>query len=109
MKIIRTLMFLLIILVFLLVSCEESVKMEAGSITIEEPIVSLPTEKALVAATLQIDEYRIMMIPQWEEHSQNSYQIVGSTEGLNAKIDPGYITYDPNVKRYYSHDIPKRY
>ena len=105
MKIIRTLMFLLIILVFLLVSCEESVKMEAGSITIEEPIVSLPTEKALVAATLQIDEYRIMMIPQWEEHSQNSYQIVGSTEGLNAKIDPGYITYDPNVKRYYSQGV----
>ena len=105
MKIIRTLMFLLIILIFLLVSCEESVKMETGSITIEEPIVSLPTEKALVPATLQIDEYRIMMIPQWEEHSQNSYQIVGSTKGLNADVDPDYITYDPNVKRYYSQGV----
>lgn len=105
MKTIKTLMFLLIMLIFLLVSCEESVKMEAGSITIEEPIVSVPNEKALVTATLQIDEYRIMMIPQWEEHSQNSYQIVGSTEGLNAKIDPGYITYDPNVKRYYSQGV----
>ena len=105
MKIIRTLMFLLIMLIFLLVSCEESVKMEAGSITIEEPIVSLPTEKALVPATLQIDEYRIMMIPQWEEHSQNSYQIVGSTKGLNADVDPDYITYDPNVERYYSQGV----
>ena len=105
MKTIRALMFLLIMLIFLLVSCEESVKMEVGSITIEEPIVSLPTEKALVPATLQIDEYRIMMIPQWEEHSQNSYQIVGSTKGLNADVDPDYITYDPNVKRYYSQGV----
>ena len=105
MKTIRALMFLLIMLIFLLVSCEESVKMEVGSITIEEPIVSLPTEKALVPATLQIDEYRIMMIPQWEEHSQNSYQIVGSTKGLNADVDPDYIKYDPNVKRYYSQGV----
>ena len=105
MKTIRALMFLLIMLIFLLVSCEESVKMEVGSITIEEPIVSLPTEKALVPATLQIDEYRIMMIPQWEEHSQNSYQIVGSTKGLNADVDPDYITYDPNVERYYSQGV----
>ena len=105
MKTIRSLMFLLIMLIFLLVSCEESVKMEVGSITIEEPIVSLPTEKALVPATLQIDEYRIMMIPQWEEHSQNSYQIVGSTKGLNADVDPDYIKYDPNVKRYYSQGV----
>ena len=105
MKTIRALMFLLIMLIFLLVSCEESVKMEVGSITIEEPIVSLPTEKALVAATLQIDEYRIMMIPQWEEHSKNSYQIVGSTKGLNKEKDPDYITYDPNVKRYYSQGV----
>ena len=105
MKTIRSLMFLLIMLIFLLVSCEESVKMEVGSITIEEPIVSLPTEKALVPATLQIDEYRIMMIPQWEEHSQNSYQIVGSTKGLNADVDPDYITYDPNVERYYSQGV----
>lgn len=105
MKTIRALMFLLIMLIFLLVSCEESVKMEVGSITIEEPIVSLPTEKALVPATLQIDEYRIMMIPQWEEHSQNSYQIVGSTKGLNKEKDPDYITYDPNVKRYYSQGV----
>ncbi len=105
MKTIRSLMFLLIMLIFLLVSCEESVKMETGSITIEEPIVSLPTEKALVPATLQIDEYRIMMIPQWDEHSQNSYQIVGSTKGLNADVDPDYITYDPNVKRYYSQGV----
>ena len=72
MKTIRALMFLLIMLIFLLVSCEESVKMEVGSITIEEPIVSLPTEKALVAATLQTDEYRIMMIPQWEYRSVNA-------------------------------------
>ena len=105
MKTIRILVFMLIMLIFLLVSCEESVKMEVGSITIEEPIVSLPTEKALVPATLQIDEYRIMMIPQWEEHSQNSYQIVGSTKGLNADVDPDYITYDPNVKRYYSQGV----
>ena len=105
MKTIRALMFMLIMLIFLLVSCEESVKMEAGSITIEEPIVSLPTEKALVPATLQIDEYRIMMIPQWEEHSKNSYQIVGSTKGLNKEKDPDYITYDPNVKRYYSQGV----
>ena len=105
MKTIRSLMFLLIMLIFLLVSCEESVKMETGSITIEEPIVSLPTEKALVPATLQIDEYRIMMIPQWEEHSQNSYQIVGSTKGLNADVDPDYIKYDPNVERYYSQGV----
>ena len=105
MKTIRALMFLLIMLIFLLVSCEESVKMEAGSITIEEPIVSLPTEKALVPATLQIDEYRIMMIPQWDEHSQNSYQIVGSTKGLNADVDPDYIKYDPNVERYYSQGV----
>lgn len=105
MKTIRALMFLLIMLIFLLVSCEESVKMEAGSITIEEPIVSVPNEKALVAATLQIDEYRIMMIPQWEEHSKNSYQIVGSTKGLNKEKDPDYITYDPNVKRYYSQGV----
>ena len=105
MKTIRALMFLLIMLIFLLVSCEESVKMEVGSITIEEPIVSLPTEKALVPATLQIDEYRIMMIPQWEEHSKNSYQIVGSTKGLNKDKDPDYITYDPNVKRYYSQGV----
>lgn len=105
MKTIRSLMFLLIMFIFLLVSCEESVKMEAGSITIEEPIVSVPTEKALVAATLQIDEYRIMMIPQWEEHSKNSYQIVGSTKGLNKEKDPDYITYDPNVKRYYSQGV----
>ena len=105
MKTIRALMFLLIMLIFLLVSCEESVKMEVGSITIEEPIVSLPTEKALVPATLQIDEYRIMMIPQWEEHSQNSYQIVGSTKGLNADVDPDYIKYDPNVERYYSQGV----
>ena len=105
MKIIRTLMFLLIMLIFLLVSCEESVKMEAGSITIEEPIVSIPTEKALVAATLQIDEYRIMMIPQWDEHSQNSYQIVGSTEGLGDNQDPDYIEYDPTVKRFQSQGV----
>lgn len=105
MKKIRSLVFMLIMLIFLLVSCEESVKMEAGSITIEEPIVSLPTEKALVPATLQIEEYRIMMIPQWEEHSQNSYQIVGSTKGLNADVDPDYITYDPNVERYYSQGV----
>ena len=105
MKTIRALMFLLIMLIFLLVSCEESVKMEAGSITIEEPIVSVPNDKALVAATLQIDEYRIMMIPQWEEHSKNSYQIVGSTKGLNKDKDPDYITYDPNVKRYYSQGV----
>ena len=105
MKTIRALMFMLIMFIFLLVSCEESVKMEVGSITIEEPIVSLPTEKALVPATLQIDEYRIMMIPQWDEHSQNSYQIVGSTKGLNADVDPDYITYDPNVERYYSQGV----
>ena len=105
MKKIRSLVFMLIMLIFLLVSCEESVKMEVGSITIEEPIVSLPTEKALVPATLQIDEYRIMMIPQWEEHSQNSYQIVGSTKGLNADVDPDYIKYDPNVERYYSQGV----
>ena len=105
MKTIRALMFLLIMLIFLLVSCEESVKMEVGSITIEEPIVSLPTEKALVPATLQIDEYRIMMIPQWEEKDKNSYQIVGSTKGLNADVDPDYITYDPNVERYYSQGV----
>ena len=105
MKTIRALMFLLIMLIFLLVSCEESVKMEAGSITIEEPIVSVPTEKALVAATLQIDEYRIMMIPQWEEKDKNFYQIVGSTKGLNADVDPDYITYDPNVERYYSQGV----
>ena len=54
MKIVRTLMFLLIMIIFLLVSCEESVKMEAGSITLEEPIVSLPTEKTLFTATLKI-------------------------------------------------------
>ena len=66
MKTIRALMFMLIMLIFLLVSCEESVKMEAGSITIEEPIVSLPTEKALVTATLKIDKYMIMMITKWE-------------------------------------------
>ena len=45
------------------------------------------------------------MIPQWDEHSQNSYQIVGSTKGLNADVDPDYITYDPNVKRYYSQGV----
>ena len=61
MKTIRALMFLLIMLIFLFVSCEESVKMEAGSITIEEPIVSVPTEKALLTATLKIDKYMIMM------------------------------------------------
>ena len=106
MKKIRTLMFLLIMLIFLFVSCEESVKMEAGSITIEEPIVSVPTEKALVTATLKIDKYMIMMIPQWEGQFQGSYDIVGSTEGLNADTDyPGYIEYDPNVKRYYSQGV----
>ena len=105
MKIIRTLMFLLIMLIFLLVSCEESVKMEVGSITIEEPIVSLPTEKALVTATLKIDKYMIMMIPQWEGQFEGSFQPVGSTEGLGDNQDPDYIEYDPNVKRFYSQGV----
>ena len=106
MKTIRALMFMLIMLIFLLVSCEESVKMEAGSITIEEPIVSLPTEKALVTATLKIDKYMIMMIPQWEGQFEGSFQPVGSTEGLGEdKQDPDYIEYDPNVKRFYSQGV----
>lgn len=105
MKTIRSLVYLLIILIFLLVSCEESVKMEAGSITIEEPIVSLPTEKALVTATLKIDKYMIMMIPQWEGQFEGSFQPVGSTEGLGDDQDPDYIEYDPNVKRYYSQGV----
>ena len=105
MKIIKTLMFMLIMLIFLLVSCEESVKMEAGSITIEEPIVSLPTEKALVTATLKIDKYMIMMIPQWKGQFEGSFQPVGSTEGLGDNQDPDYIEYDPNVKRFYSQGV----
>lgn len=105
MKTIRALMFMLIMLIFLLVSCEESVKMEAGSITIEEPIVSLPTEKALVTATLKIDKYMIMMIPQWEGQFEGSFQPVGSTKGLGDNQDPDYIEYDPNVKRYYSQGV----
>ncbi|MDD7162359.1 MAG: hypothetical protein SPF69_07205 [Candidatus Ornithospirochaeta sp.] len=105
MKIIRTLMFLLIMLIFLLVSCEESVKMEVGSITIEEPIVSVPTDKALVTATLKIDKYMIMMTPQWEGQFEGSFQPVGSTEGLGDDQDPDYIEYDPNVKRYYSQGV----
>ena len=105
MKIVRTLMFLLIMIIFLLVSCDESVKMEAGSITIEEPIVSLPTEKALVTATLKIDKYMIMMIPQWKGQFEGSFQPVGSTEGLGDDQNPDYIEYDPNVKRYYSQGV----
>lgn len=105
MKIVRTLMFLLIMIIFLLVSCDESVNMEAGSITIEEPIVSLPTEKALVTATLKIDKYMIMMIPQWEGQFEGSFQPVGSTEGLGDDQDPDYIEYDPNVKKYYSQGV----
>ena len=109
---IRKVVFVLLVILIsfcFVISCDNTSNYNNGSeVTIIEPSFDTATgeEKELVSATIQIDTYKIKMIPQWNM-ADTGVPIYGSTKG---KGDDDYITIsssDINNIGYYTQGIWK--
>lgn len=109
---IRKVVFVLLVILIsfcFVISCDNTSNYTNGSeVTIIEPSFDTATgeEKELVSATIQIDTYKIKMIPQWNM-ADTGVPIYGSTKG---KGDDDYITIsssDINNIGYYTQGIWK--
>ena len=92
---IRKVVFVLLVILIsfcFVISCDNTSNYTNGSeVTIIEPSFDTATgeEKELVSAKIQIDTYKIKMIPQWTM-ADTGVPIYGSTEG---KGENGYVSF----------------
>ena len=88
-------LFLLLITLCFLISCNEASDYVTGTdVSISEPSFETATgeEKELVEAKIQIDTYKIRMIPKWTV-ADTGVPIYGSTEGKGVNDKKEYIDY----------------